>query len=368
MAYVIFTANGDEVDRRELAVAVTIGRAQDADIPVRDILLSRKHCRIEPSGEQWVVTDLGSKNGTYLGYRQIMRHQLRDGDELRIGRTRVTFKAGAFAPAPVGTKRRDVVRPADPTEALAGTVAGFLLVEPGEVERQAGAPVPQPRPPEPTSFASEDVYGMLNEIASSSWDSIMAQASRPIVMERPLPRPSGFREAPPVARRTRVAFSLQAPMGETTGTGVSTETDTPGASKTTNPLKAQCTARPPQATRWWNVPAKAQRQIALGVVSVVATVVLVGAWVVAVNRGPRASDAGTVSNPRGPQPGASPDLVDITLPPLPAPAPAPAPAVAPAPIAEQPGASPLPLNVSAPRHATLKTVARVAAVHFLVVR
>src|SRR5688572_15943382 len=133
MAYIILTANGQEIDRRELTAPLTIGRAQDADVPVRDILLSRKHCRIEPAkGGQWMVVDLGSKNGTFVGSQPVARHALSDGDELRIGRVRVTFKDGPFEPAPPGTRRREFVRPADPTEALAGTVAGFTLVEPGE--------------------------------------------------------------------------------------------------------------------------------------------------------------------------------------------------------------------------------------------
>ncbi len=363
MAYVIFTANGDEVDRRELTTVVTIGRAQDADIPVRDILLSRKHCRLEPSGENWVVTDLGSKNGTYLGYRQITRHQLKDGDELRLGRTRMTFKAGAFEAAPAGTKRRDVVRPADPTEALAGTVAGFLLVEPGEVEREVGAPVPQPRPPEPTAYASEDVYGMLNEIASSSWDSIMAQASRPLVMERPLPRPSGYREAPAAAaRRPRVAFCLQAPNAGSNSAapaaeGESTESDNKQLAGPEAPKLPRGTRSTPSA-RGWNVPARVQRNIAVGIVSAVATALLVGAWVVAVNHGPHSSMASPVPKPQ--------DLADITFP---APAPVLARLTSVDPPARQAATLMPTLKRSiAPDRATIRAAARVAVVQFLVVR
>jgi predicted component of type VI protein secretion system len=360
MAYVIFTANGDEVDRRELTAAVTIGRAQDADIPVRDILLSRNHCRLEPSGENWIVTDLGSKNGTYLGYRQITRHQLKDGDELRLGRTHMTFKAGAFEPAPAGTRRRDIVRPADPTEALAGTVAGFLLVEPGEVEREAGAPVPQPRPPEPSAYASEDVYSMLNEIASSSWDSIQAQASRPLVMERPLPRPSGYREAPTVAaaRRPRVAFCLQAPSGDPNAAIVAPASESKPSRKSKGPESPSLPPGSHRAPRWWNVPARTRRNIAVGIVSLVATALLVGAWIVAVNHGPRTSMAGPASKSR--------DVADITFP---SPAVEHVPAALATPLAK-PAAVALPMvKPSIPNdRAALGAAARVALVQILVVR
>jgi hypothetical protein len=364
MAYVIFTANGgDEVDRRELTGPVTIGRAQDADIPVRDILLSRKHCKIEPVGPgQWVVTDLGSKNGTYIGYRQVTRHTLKDGDELRIGRTRVTFKAGAFEPAAPGTKRREIVRPADPTEALAGTVAGFILVEPGEVEREAGAPVPQPRPPEPSAYASEDVYGMLNEIASSSWDSIQEQASRPLVKERPLPRPNGFRPVTVAPRRNRVAFSLQAPVAEPTATSPSTSIETPAAAP-----PAKVTPPAPRPARWWNVSTKMRQQIALGFITVLATALLVGAWVFAVNGGPRPSAAGTIHKPAARQPAPPRELLDITFP---APsAPIPSPSAAQASLGEP--AVPAERSISQlhmPSDAMLKAAAQVALVQFLTVR
>src|SRR5688572_17743640 len=213
MAYLIFTANGYELDRKELTGPAVIGRAPDADFHVRDILRSRNHCKIEPAGKdasgagvgQWVVTDLGSKNGTYIGTTQITRHALRDGDELRLGRTRVTFRAGTLDPSHPGKRRTGaVVRPLDPAEALEGTVSGFTLVEPDQVEREAGAPVPKPRPLEPSAYQTEDVYGMLNEIASSSWDSIQEQASRPIVKERPLPRPKAYKDPPRIVRNQRV--------------------------------------------------------------------------------------------------------------------------------------------------------------------
>jgi hypothetical protein len=358
MAYVIITANGDEIDRRELTAPVTIGRAQDADVPIRDILLSRKHCRLEPTEDgHWRVVDLGSKNGTFLGYRTIKQHELKDGDELSIGRTRVTFKDGPFEPAPEGTRRRQqLVRPADPTEALAGTVAGFTLVEPGEVEREAGAPVPQPRPPEPTSYASEDVYGMLNEIASSSWDSIMAQASRPLVMERPLPRPDALR-APRVISRTRVAFSLQAPVQEPTIPTEPSETGVVAQAASCPPEEARNT-RWLSTRRWWAIPPKARRSITLGVLSALATALLAGAWIASVYQGPQPSMAApTYKYRRVPQTDRK-DLVDITFPSI---------LAQPNPydeLAQQAGAKTPHLDLSLPPSVTLRNAARIAAMQF----
>ncbi|HEY8711858.1 MAG TPA: FHA domain-containing protein, partial [Thermoanaerobaculia bacterium] len=45
---------------------VSIGRASECTIPIRDRYLSRKHAEIIAVGNNWVLKDLGSANGTYL--------------------------------------------------------------------------------------------------------------------------------------------------------------------------------------------------------------------------------------------------------------------------------------------------------------
>lgn len=220
MAYLIFYANGVEADRRELpdhpTTALSLGRAPDCDIPVPDILLSRHHCQLELATDgRWVVLDLGSKNGTYLGNKQITRHTLNDGDDIRMGpRTRVRFRTGPFEPSTTepGISRGMAARPVDPHEALAGTVSGFILVEPDAAElegRMPSSPRPMPKPPEPAAYRTEDVYGMLSDMMSSSWDSIKEQASKPVVGERARPRATVCAQ-PMVKRKTKVAMSLQA--------------------------------------------------------------------------------------------------------------------------------------------------------------
>jgi predicted component of type VI protein secretion system len=213
MAYLIFTANGEEYDRRELKRSpVVIGRAPDCNISVHDILLSRHHCKLELQGDGetavWVLTDLQSKNGTHFRGRQVNRHELSDGDELRIGRSRLTFKAGVYVPSE-SARRRAVVRAVDPHEALSGTVSGMVVCEPGETQKHQGMPFPQPRPSDPTSFAKDDVYGMISDIISSSWDSIQAEASQPRRMQRVAPTPAATKAAP-MKPKPRVSFCLQA--------------------------------------------------------------------------------------------------------------------------------------------------------------
>jgi predicted component of type VI protein secretion system len=234
MAYLIFTTNGEETDRRELLGSIVIGRAPDCDVSIHDIILSRHHCRIEPINEEgqqrWSLTDLHSKNGTHLRGVKIERRTLVEGDELRIGRTRLTFRAGAFVPG-AKPRPRAVVRAADPSEALAGTISGMVVCEPGETQTHPHLPSPKPRPADPSAYMRDDVYGMINEIISSSWDSVMAQNSQPIRMQRAMPTPAATKAGRGgVQPKPRVSFALQASHREPTPDPKHRD-DNPGAAR-----------------------------------------------------------------------------------------------------------------------------------------
>lgn len=73
--------------------AVRIGRHPQCDLVVADPLVSRRHARIVPEGEGWVIEDLGSVNGVFLNDRRVKRHRLQDGAVMRIGRTQIVFRA-----------------------------------------------------------------------------------------------------------------------------------------------------------------------------------------------------------------------------------------------------------------------------------
>lgn len=175
MPYLILADRDGEFDRRDLGgEAMVIGRALECDICIRDILLSRKHCRIEPFHDRWVVSDLGSKNGTHVGSELVTRHVLSDGDVIRIGRSQVCYKEGKFVPLRSTRPRRDV-RPADPIEALQGTVCGFQVFDMEEDSRLSGFPVPRPRPAEPASYRAGEASAMVAELTSSAWDLMLSE-------------------------------------------------------------------------------------------------------------------------------------------------------------------------------------------------
>jgi hypothetical protein len=69
-----------------------IGRQPDCDIFLDDVTVSRKHAILIDSGGEFRVEDQGSLNGTFLNKKRIEGSaRVEDGDELQIGKYRLTF-------------------------------------------------------------------------------------------------------------------------------------------------------------------------------------------------------------------------------------------------------------------------------------
>jgi hypothetical protein len=66
---------------------VTIGRSDEAQFHIQDTRISRVHCRVEGRGGDWVVTDLDSRNGTWVGDRRVKDHVLEDGETFTLGKS-----------------------------------------------------------------------------------------------------------------------------------------------------------------------------------------------------------------------------------------------------------------------------------------
>lgn len=67
------------------------GRSPDADIFLDDVTVSRKHVEFVRVADGFAVRDVGSLNGTYVNRTRIERAPLRSGDEVQIGKFRMTF-------------------------------------------------------------------------------------------------------------------------------------------------------------------------------------------------------------------------------------------------------------------------------------
>jgi pSer/pThr/pTyr-binding forkhead associated (FHA) protein len=67
---------------------VTVGRAADSTLVLKDDYASSRHARFFPSDGQWIVEDLGSTNGTWIERTRITGPTvLRVGAKVRVGRT-----------------------------------------------------------------------------------------------------------------------------------------------------------------------------------------------------------------------------------------------------------------------------------------
>jgi hypothetical protein len=72
---------------------LTIGRSPDAEIFLDDVTVSRDHAVLVRRSGAWYLDDSGSLNGTYVNRRRIDSHKLDDGDELQVGKYKLTFLA-----------------------------------------------------------------------------------------------------------------------------------------------------------------------------------------------------------------------------------------------------------------------------------
>ncbi len=74
-----------------LGERMSIGRRLDSDVFLDDVTVSRDHAVLVRRGEQWHIDDCGSLNGTYVNRSRIDSAQLQEGDELQVGKYKLTF-------------------------------------------------------------------------------------------------------------------------------------------------------------------------------------------------------------------------------------------------------------------------------------
>ncbi len=54
---------------------INIGRSSDNDLVINNIKVSRKHAKLEKTGNEWFIEDLGSSNGTFLNGEKVKGSQ-----------------------------------------------------------------------------------------------------------------------------------------------------------------------------------------------------------------------------------------------------------------------------------------------------
>ena len=108
-------------EKIHLAGGVTVfGRDEDCDVVLRDVHCSRRHIEIRSVGDAYVLRDLDSTNGVLLnGQRVVADCQLREGDVIELGMTRLCFEPDRLEKEPPATTVLPVVdTDGVPTEVL----------------------------------------------------------------------------------------------------------------------------------------------------------------------------------------------------------------------------------------------------------
>ena len=156
-------------DYIEVTDELTIGR-EGTDIVLDDAELSRRHASFRPTADGLEVTDLDSTNGTWIGDRRVEGTEtLRDGDEVRIGTTRLVVEAedrAAPEPAPEPAAPREAAAPPEP--------------EPAAPPEPEPATAPQPVAPARPS-------AMLEQLTAVAGDGIVVRYRPGTIGERAAP-------------------------------------------------------------------------------------------------------------------------------------------------------------------------------------
>ncbi len=120
MAQLTLVLDSREVRTFELNQGVTtIGRAQENDIVINNLALSRKHAQVEAQGRSYKVVDLGSQNGVYVNGERVRGKQLlKDQDAVTLGTYQFVFRDEAVArrSAPPPPTREKPARKEPPKE------------------------------------------------------------------------------------------------------------------------------------------------------------------------------------------------------------------------------------------------------------
>jgi hypothetical protein len=90
-ALVVRSGGGRAGEMFRLDGETTIGRSPDCGIFLDDVTVSRKHAVLAEREGAFFIEDQGSLNGTFVNRKRVEAAELEDGDELQIGKYRLTF-------------------------------------------------------------------------------------------------------------------------------------------------------------------------------------------------------------------------------------------------------------------------------------
>jgi len=93
-AELIWRKEGGESETYKLRpnIEFWMGRSEDNELILEDELVTRLHAKIRPQHEGYVLYDLHSYNGTKIKGKKVLKHILKNNDEINIGKQIINFK------------------------------------------------------------------------------------------------------------------------------------------------------------------------------------------------------------------------------------------------------------------------------------
>ncbi len=87
---------------------LTIGRKEDNDVVIENLAVSGNHAKIDAVGDGFLLTDLQSKNGTFVDEQLITSHYLKHKDVIMIGKHSFVFTYDEGEKQPENQKLADM--------------------------------------------------------------------------------------------------------------------------------------------------------------------------------------------------------------------------------------------------------------------
>ncbi len=132
---VMFKTDGSRKDFPLSGPTAVIGRAENCDLQIPLLDVSRRHCELRMAAETLKVKDLASSNGTYVNNKRVNEQVLAAGDRLAVGPVVFTVQINGKPEqiSPVKTKLAK-----SKAKAPAGEPAGEEIIDLSEEQAAAG--------------------------------------------------------------------------------------------------------------------------------------------------------------------------------------------------------------------------------------
>lgn len=106
MARLIILARNSSVRQVNLGGPITtIGRSHSNNVCIDSDRVSRHHAVLQWTGERYLLTDMGSRNGTYVNQQKVRAQELNNGDAILVGDCQLRFLCSSRVAVPVEALR-----------------------------------------------------------------------------------------------------------------------------------------------------------------------------------------------------------------------------------------------------------------------